>query len=147
MCINLSCKSRLQFIRLIYILLCTVMPSVLYCYRKCSDIVLKHNSPVEICIEFCIKHGKHFYCLYQAHYFYKIVNNSCIVKPKSVATILRKSYFFAKNISIFGTSEFYIEYFFTYIFPIHISLYDILYFGVSTKDTIISPKIVIFQLW
>jgi len=53
-----------------------------------------------------------FYCVYQAHYLYKIANNSFILKPKCLAAILRKSdSFLQKDISNFNSSKFYTEYF------------------------------------
>jgi len=49
-----------------------------------------------------------YYCLHQAHYLYKIVDYSFILKPKFVAAILRNSDFLPKDVSIFSTSYIYI---------------------------------------
>ena len=123
--------------------------SVVLVQKTQRHLFLKHSSSFQICIEFCIKDGKHIYCLYQAHYLYKITNNSFILKPKLVAAILRKKsdYYCQKIFLSLVLQNLTSNIFFTYIFPIHISLNSILYFGASTKDTIISPKIVISQLW
>ena len=103
------------------------MPSVLFCYRKYSDMFfLKRNIPVQICIDFCIKHGKYFIIVLIKYLLYKIPINLYFKTEMCSCYIAKQSYFFAIRFFYLQYFKFFmLLIFFVCIFTIQDSLNNI----------------------